>query len=49
MDNNGILARHVPYGDTGPEDHFSASHDRMDHGMVQDRDIPVGNERPLDL
>jgi hypothetical protein len=48
MDDDGIPAFHIAYGNTGTEDHFSAGINRVDNRVIEDRDIPVGNDRAFD-
>ena len=48
MDDDGIPASYIAYGDTGTRDHFSTGINRVDNRMIEDRNIPVGNDRAFD-
>jgi hypothetical protein len=48
MDDDGIPASHIADGDTGTKDHVTPGIDRVDYRVIEDRDIPVGSNGPLD-
>src|SRR5208337_2035263 len=48
VDNNRVPACDIPDSNAGAEDDLPAGTDRMDTRMVEDGNIPVGNDRALD-
>jgi len=48
VDNDRIIAPHITDGDTGAEDYFTPGIDGVDHRVIENCDIPVGNDRALD-
>jgi hypothetical protein len=48
MDNDGTPAFHITDRDTGSEDYITSRINRVDNRMIEDRDIPIGCDGPLD-
>ena len=45
MDDDGIPAGHVANSNAGSQDYFPSGLYRVDGGMIQDRNVPVGHKR----